>query len=134
MTANVTYFRKRWRLFTPSAPLANNTIYTATITTGVQSISGKRTGGELYLVVHYRDGGPVSTSINHIIFIGQENRSFDHYFGALRQYWAQNGYPDQSFDGLPQFNSRNRSRATGRSGSDESRVQCEPTTAGRLRL
>lgn len=44
------------------------------------------------------------SSINHIIFISQENRSFDHYFGALRQYWAQNGYPDQSFDGLPQFN------------------------------
>jgi len=42
--------------------------------------------------------------INHIIFLAQENRSFDHYFGQLRQYWAQNGYPDQSFDGLPQFN------------------------------
>src|ERR1700728_4847879 len=44
------------------------------------------------------------SSINHIIFISQENRSFDHYFGAMRQYWSQNGYPDQSFDGLPQFN------------------------------
>jgi phospholipase C len=44
------------------------------------------------------------TVINHIIFLAQENRSFDHYFGALRGYWAQNGYPDQSFDGLPQFN------------------------------
>jgi phospholipase C len=42
--------------------------------------------------------------LNHIIFLAQENRSFDHYFGALRQYWAQNGYPDQSFNGLPQFN------------------------------
>jgi len=42
--------------------------------------------------------------LNHIIFLAQENRSFDHYFGALRGYWAQNGYPDQSFDGLPQFN------------------------------
>jgi len=42
--------------------------------------------------------------INHIIFLAQENRSLDHYFGALREYWAQNGYPDQSFDGLPQFN------------------------------
>jgi phospholipase C len=42
--------------------------------------------------------------LNHIIFMSQENRSFDHYFGALREYWAQNGYPDQSFDGLPQFN------------------------------
>ena len=43
-------------------------------------------------------------NINHIIFIAQENRSFDNYFGALRDYWAQNNIPDQSFDGLPQFN------------------------------
>jgi phospholipase C len=43
-------------------------------------------------------------SINHIVVFAQENRSFDHYFGAMRQYWAQNGIPDQSFDGLPQFN------------------------------
>ena len=43
-------------------------------------------------------------SINHIVFLVQENRSFDHYFGALREYWAQNGFPDQAFDGLPQFN------------------------------
>ena len=42
-------------------------------------------------------------AINHIIFMLQENRSFDQYFGALRQYWADNGYPDQAFDGLPQF-------------------------------
>jgi phospholipase C len=42
--------------------------------------------------------------LNHIIFLAQENRGFDHYFGAMREYWAQNGYPDQSFDGLPQFN------------------------------
>jgi phospholipase C len=42
--------------------------------------------------------------LNHIVFLAQENRSFDHYFGAMREYWAENGYPDQSFDGLPQFN------------------------------
>jgi phospholipase C len=44
------------------------------------------------------------TSINHIIFFSQENRSLDNYFGAMRQYWAANSIPDQSFDGLPQFN------------------------------
>ena len=44
-------------------------------------------------------------SINHIIVMLQENRSFDHYFGALREYWAANGYSEQPFDGLPQFNS-----------------------------
>jgi phospholipase C len=36
--------------------------------------------------------------------MAEENRSLDSYFGALRQYWAQNGYADESFDGLPQFN------------------------------
>jgi phospholipase C len=44
------------------------------------------------------------SSIKHIIIFAQENRSFDSYFGALRDYWASNGIPDQSFDGLPQFN------------------------------
>ncbi len=44
------------------------------------------------------------TAINHIIFMAQENRNFDHYFGALRAYWAANSIPDQSLDGLPQFN------------------------------
>jgi phospholipase C len=43
-------------------------------------------------------------SINHIIFMAQENRGFDHHFGALRQYWAQNGFEDKQFDGLAQFN------------------------------
>jgi phospholipase C len=44
------------------------------------------------------------TSLNHIVFFAQENRSLDNYFGAMRQYWADNNIPDQSFDGLPQFN------------------------------
>ncbi len=43
-------------------------------------------------------------SLNHIIIFAQENRSLDHYFGAMRQYWAKAGSPDQQFDGLPQFN------------------------------
>jgi len=51
--------------------------------------------------------GATASSINHVIILVQENRSLDNYLGALRQYWAQNGYPDQSFDGLPQFNPTN---------------------------
>ena len=43
-------------------------------------------------------------SISHIIFMAQENRSFDSYFGAMHDYWAKNNIPDQPFDGLPQFN------------------------------
>ena len=44
------------------------------------------------------------TSLNHIVFMVQEHSSFDNHFGAMREYWAKNHYPDQSFDGLPQFN------------------------------
>ena len=42
-------------------------------------------------------------SINHIIFMAQENRSFDNYFGQLPAYWQANGYPQArgQFDGLP---------------------------------
>ena len=42
--------------------------------------------------------------LNHIIFMAQENRGLDHYFGALRQYWRNHKFSDISFDGLPQFN------------------------------
>jgi phospholipase C len=52
----------------------------------------------------FENGTANITSINHIIIFAQENRSLDNYFGAMRQYWKQNGIPDQSFDGLPQFN------------------------------
>jgi len=49
-------------------------------------------------------GGGDLNNLNHIIIFAQENRSLDHYFGAMRGYWAKNGFPDQSFDGLPEFN------------------------------
>jgi phospholipase C len=39
--------------------------------------------------------------INHIIFMVQENRSFDTYFGQLPAFWKANGFPDQALDGLP---------------------------------
>ena len=54
-----------------------------------------------------RSSGAVAgdvTVLNHIIFMAQENRGLDHYFGALRQYWSNNGYADASFDGLPELN------------------------------
>jgi phospholipase C len=40
-------------------------------------------------------------SVHHIVFMLQENRSFDHYFGHLAEYWAANGFPSQAFDGTP---------------------------------
>jgi phospholipase C len=44
---------------------------------------------------------PGLESINHIVFMAQENRSFDIYFGQLPAYWQANGYPSQQFDGMP---------------------------------
>jgi phospholipase C len=51
-------------------------------------------------------GGSIQTNINHIILFAQENRSLDHYFGAMLSYWQANGYGTngQTFDGLAQFN------------------------------
>ena len=47
-------------------------------------------------------------ALNHIILFAQENRSLDHYFGAMLGYWAANsaqGYGvGQTFNGLAQFN------------------------------
>ncbi len=45
------------------------------------------------------------TAINHIIVLLQENRSFDHYFGHLADYWQAHGFPQATngttFDGEP---------------------------------
>ena len=48
------------------------------------------------------------TSIKHIIFITQENRSFDSYFGKLNEYRAKNGWSTE-VDGLPDDCSSNNS-------------------------
>ncbi|MBV9180910.1 MAG: hypothetical protein JO356_06325, partial [Acidobacteria bacterium] len=45
------------------------------------------------------------TSIQHVIVMLQENRSFDHYFGHLPAYWQAHGFPQASngttLDGEP---------------------------------
>jgi phospholipase C len=45
------------------------------------------------------------TAINHVIVLMQENRSFDHYFGHLADYWQTHGFPQATngttFDGEP---------------------------------
>ena len=61
-------------------------------------------GGQYHGDADIRAGTAGITSLKHIIFFAQENRSLDNYFGAMREYWKENGFPDQSFDGLPQFN------------------------------
>jgi phospholipase C len=63
--------------------------------------------------------------INHVILLTQENRSLDSHLGQLRQYWADNGYPDQSFDGLPQFNPT--TGAAPLKGAAPSNPSCDPS-------
>ncbi|HWR17462.1 MAG TPA: alkaline phosphatase family protein [Terriglobales bacterium] len=42
------------------------------------------------------------SNINHIVFMMQENRSFNHYFGKLGEYRERNGFgPASEIDGLP---------------------------------
>jgi len=52
---------------------------------------------ELQSVGHRHLQGLATVNVlNHIIFMAQENRGLDHYFGSLRAYWRNNGY-DRSF-------------------------------------
>lgn len=94
-------------------PLGSSVTLTATASGHSQFAgwSGGCTGTDPSCVVTLTQSTQVTATFNqgldvlsHIIILTQENRSFDHYFGALRQYWAQNSYADESFDGLPQFN------------------------------
>lgn len=101
---------------TCSAEFPQNTQITLTATAGANNVfsawSGACTGAAACGVTLSSSTSVTATftalgslqSLNHIIIFAQENRSLDHYFGAMRQYWAQNGIADQSFDGLPQFN------------------------------
>ena len=45
------------------------------------------------------------TAINHIIILLQENRTMDHYFGHLPDYWKAHGFPQATngttFEGEP---------------------------------
>jgi len=66
-------------------------------------------------------GNSLQTSVNHIVILVQENRSFDHYFGAMRQYWVDFGYTDVPFDGLPQF------PTNASSGPAPSNPGCDPS-------
>ena len=60
-------------IYTATATGANNQTATATTTVMVNP-------------------GSLSLSVNHIIFMMQENRTFDHYFGMLNPYRSAHGY------------------------------------------
>jgi phospholipase C len=63
------------------------------------------------------------TSINHIIFMVQENRGFDHYFGQLPAYLQANGYP-QTVDGEPANASNPAANGAGSVSAFHLQTQC----------
>jgi phospholipase C len=57
------------------------------------------------VTANFAPGGTIA-SLQHIILFAQENRSLDHYFGAMVPYWQSIGLHQSdgvTFDGLPQF-------------------------------
>ncbi len=78
-------------------------LYTAPPTEGTHTVTATSVALPSYSVnanvTVSTDSGDL-TSINHIIFISQENRSFDTYFGKLNEYRAKNGLPTD-VEGLP---------------------------------
>lgn len=70
-----------------------NTIYT--ITAGC---AGATVNQQVSVNVQNAKDG--ITALNHIVFMLQENRSFDHYFGKLNDYRLSMGLP-ADVDGLP---------------------------------
>jgi len=69
------------------------------VTAGTATISAASSGiiGSATLTV---TPAPTAHVINHIVFMAQENRSFDSYFGMLNAYRVAQGLP-ADVDGLP---------------------------------
>ncbi|MBV9669439.1 MAG: hypothetical protein JOZ43_00655 [Acidobacteriales bacterium] len=66
---------------------AKTAVYTATAT----SSSGSQSTATATVNVNTGGGGNISV-VNHVLFLMQENRSFDHYFGMLNPYRQAHGY------------------------------------------
>ncbi|HEV2115639.1 MAG TPA: alkaline phosphatase family protein [Terriglobales bacterium] len=98
---------------TCQATFNQGTKVTLTATPGsnssLDSWSGACTGSSSTCTVTLSSNQTVTASfhqadvsvLNHVIILLQENRSFDHYFGHLADYWAANGYSAEPFDGEP---------------------------------
>ncbi|MBV9670364.1 MAG: hypothetical protein JOZ43_05350, partial [Acidobacteriales bacterium] len=86
---------------TVTTPTLNNT--TTFTLTATESPSGISTTAQVTVTV----GNMLASSVKHIIFLLQENHSFDNYFGKLGIYRANDPFTGQSYgqvsdvDGIP---------------------------------
>jgi phospholipase C len=74
-------------------PLTSGTHRVGTVATDSTGVSFKQ-------VVYVNVPNSLATSIRHVIFFVQENRSYDSYFGRMGAYRQARGYNDV-FDALP---------------------------------
>jgi phospholipase C len=91
-------------------PGGTSTFTSWTGCTGTTTCSFALTAAETVTATFAGSTSNPYAALNHIILFAQENRSLDHYFGAMLGYWAANsaqgyGANGQTFDGLPQYNS-----------------------------
>ena len=82
---------------------------------------------DLILTVVQPDTTGLKSKINHIIFMVQENRSFDQYFGKLNDYRATLGLPPD-VDGLTDQMSNPTYDGTGTIAPFHLRTQCMDNT------
>lgn len=74
--------------------------------TGNAGCSLTLSGATTAVTASFAPAGTIA-SLQHIILFAQENRSLDHYFGAMESYWQSIGLHQSdgvTFDGLAQFN------------------------------
>jgi phospholipase C len=88
---------------TADGTIDNNGLYTAPNTTGshqVKAVLDSDTTQSATSTVNVAAVTQDLSAIKHIIFVAEENRSFDTYFGKLDEYRASLGLP-ADVDGLP---------------------------------
>ena len=100
-TAN---FPANTQIILTETPGANSSFTSWTGCTGTTTCTFTLTAAET-VTATFGPSNPYA-ALSHIILFAQENRSLDHYFGAMLSYWSANGYGTngQTFNGLAQFN------------------------------
>jgi phospholipase C len=75
-------------------------------------------------------GTKTVTSINHIVFMIQENRSFDNYFSQLPAYWQAHGFKAQALEVAPSNASNPSFDGTSTIAAYHSKSECIENLSG----
>ena len=81
-----------WTLSSSGGTVTVSPSATTTYTASASSSAGTATANATVTVVASGGGGGSLSSIQHVVFMLQENHSFDNYFGMLNPYRQANGW------------------------------------------